>query len=151
MVQRSKFLYKTIGILLLAFLFFLAPSCSPPQPSTPTSPPLSAQTVDLYLKALSSGDYDTAYYLQSEKVRSQISLEDFRDLNRLSYEAYHIKSQSWKILSVEEGTETATVHFSLTSNFQDGTSLTKEGKYSLVKENGEWRIEFVYPAEAQSP
>lgn len=107
--------------------------------------------MDRYLKALSSGDYDTAYYLQSEKVRSQISLEDFRDLNRLSYEAYQIKSQTWKILSVEEGTETATVFFSLTSNFQDDTSVTKEGRYSLVKENGEWRIDAVFSAEAQSP
>ena len=133
-------------------MLLLISSCSqPPQPSTSASPPLSALTVDRYLKALSSGDYDTAYYLQSERVRAQITLEDFQDINRLSYEAYQIKSQTWKIKSWEEGTESATVFFSLTSILQDGKSLTREGKYALVKENGEWRIDAVYSAESQPP
>jgi len=136
----------------LISLLLLISSCSqPPQPSTSASPPLSALTVDRYLKALSSGDYGTAYYLQSERVRAQITLEDFQDINRLSYEAYQIKSQTWKIKSWEEGTESATVSVSLTSLFQDGTSLTKEGKYALVKEDGEWRIDAVYSGESQSP
>jgi len=104
MVPKSESIYKRIGIFLLALLFFFAPSCAKPnQPSSsaPLSSYPSAQCVDRFLEALSSGDYDSAYYLQSERARSQIPLEDFRDLNRLSYQAYQIESQTWKILSVE--------------------------------------------------
>lgn len=151
MEERRKFLKKIVFALILISLL-LGSSCSQSgQPAVSPSLPLSAQTVDRYLKALSSGDYDTAYYLQSERVRSQISLDDFRDLNVQSYKVYQIKSQSWKIKNWEESTETATVFFSLTSIFQDGTSLTREGKYSLVKENGEWHIDAVYPVEPGSP
>jgi len=147
MIRKKRLAGINLNFIFILFLLILfIPACSKGSSLSP-----SAATVDRYLKVLSSGDYDTAYYLQSERVRSQITLEDFRDVNRLSYEAYQIKSQTWKIKSWEEGTESATVFFSLTSILQDGKSLTREGKYALVKENGEWRIDAVYSAELQSP
>ena len=147
MIRKKRLAGINLNFIFILFLLILfIPACSKGSSLSP-----SAATVDRYLKVLSSGDYDTAYYLQSERVRSQITLEDFRDVNRLSYEAYQIKSQTWKIKSWEEETGSATVSVSLTSILQDGTSLTREGKYALVKENGEWRIDAVYSAELQSP
>jgi hypothetical protein len=154
-ITRTRF-----GLIVLATLLICLPACAGAPSSSDTggtSPIVSqtsetgAQALDDYLKSLSNADYDRAYLLQSKQAQAGLSLDDFRQITRLSWEQMMISGQAWKVLSETPSGPDLLVAAEITTTFQTGNQVTKRALYTLVREGGEWRIDRVMEIKPSSP
>lgn len=146
-------------VLFCVLLVGLSACTSQPAPSTssatasipsPTGETAS-QVVDEYLRLISTADYDRAFSLQAKWARDQISVEDFREINRLSWEKMMIASQSWKVISESPSGSAMLVETEITTLFQPGNSVTKRALYTVVREDGAWRVDRVEEIRPSTP
>jgi len=146
-------------VLFCVLLVGLSACTSQPSPSTsntPTATPsptgeTASQVVDEYFRSLSTADYDRAYFLQAKQARDQISVEDFREINRLSWEKMMIAGQSWKVISESPSGSAMLVETEITTLFQPGNSVTKRALYTVVREDGAWRVDRVEEIRPPTP
>jgi hypothetical protein len=142
--------------VLLVGLSACTSQLSPSTSNATTSIPLptgetASQVVEKYLRSLSTADYDRAYFLQAKQARDQISVEDFREINRLSWEKMMIASQSWKVINESPSGSAMLVETEITTLFQPGNSVTKRALYAVVREDGAWRIDWVEEIRPPTP
>ncbi|MCX5973513.1 MAG: hypothetical protein NTU59_02315, partial [Coprothermobacterota bacterium] len=129
------------------------PSATSGTPTTTSSPTgeTASQVVDEYLRSLSTADYDRAYLLQAKQARDQISVEDFREINRLAREKMSIASQSWELISETPSGSAMLVETNIITSYQTGNSVTKRALYTVVREDGAWRVDRVEEIRPPTP
>ena len=135
-------LKRLIFILLIISLSTVLLGCTSASPSqTAPKTPEPREVVDRFLTAISSGDYEEAWNLQSQNLKEQATLEDFKNSLEQYKKYFGVSKQTWEITEqIVEG-ETARVKFILNTYFQGGTSAIREGQCILKMEKGSWKID----------
>jgi hypothetical protein len=129
-----------LATLLIASIVVALTQRSEPQPEgTPE------RAVQLYLTALEDGDFKTVHSLLSAERRTECSVEElaFRDLGRAG--RYADSRVTLVDANLLDGSAVVTVRItSIQRSGPFGTSdSSREERYTLLKEDGEWRLDRV--------
>lgn len=98
-----------------------------------------ADTVREYFKGMDKGDYGGCYDLFAEdsEVRESYSRKEFTEMMN---EIGEISIIGFEILEHEVDGDKATIKFRATANISGGLELPDEETFTLVKEDGDWKI-----------
>jgi len=137
-------LRKTILAFLVICMLAVPLGCTPasssmgsPEPEIPKP----QDVVEKFLGAINSGNYEEAWNLQSENLKEQATLEEFKNSLEQYKKYFSVSKQTWEITeSIIEG-DTARVRFNLITYFQNGTAAQRESEYLLKLEGGSWKID----------
>ncbi len=78
-----------------------------------------------------------------------MALEDFREINRLSWEQMQITDQTWEILSTTQEQDKAFIEAEIRTEFAILEPVEKQAIYTLTWEDG-WKVDGVV-AKPSSP
>jgi hypothetical protein len=140
--RTGSFLKKILSVFLIISFGTVLLGCTPASPpQTEPKVPEPQEVVDRFLTAISSGNYEEAWNLQSQNLKEQATLEDFKNSLEQYKKYFGVSKQTWEIKEAVVEGDSARIKLILNTYFQNGTSAVRESQYLLKLEGGNWKID----------